>query len=184
MSKAHGTKRGAVSLAPNGGRMHKTCALRHSLRWRTLESTDLHYPDFTPAAPPAYPTNCHYSHLSEFWEFCTRQQYEKFWRQDNATLLLANDFVCAWKTHLEGQGDSGQRSRFSRLRLSTQTAYTTCYIYLECCRLQSANRRSVLLYGCRAHGADILECCIGQLGCVAVRLADACGWRASSLRWT
>ena len=101
VSKASGTKRGAVSLAPSGWSMHKTRALRHSLRWRTLKRTDLHCLDFTATAPPPYVENCHYSHLSEF---CTRQQYEKFWGQDTCTLLLANDFVCAWKTHLEGQG--------------------------------------------------------------------------------
>ena len=72
VSKASGTKRGAVSLAPSGWSMHKTRALRHSLRWRTLKRTDLHCPDFTATAPPPYVKNCHYSHLSEF---CTRQQY-------------------------------------------------------------------------------------------------------------
>ena len=39
-----------------------------------------------------------------FLGVCTGHQYKKFWGQGTATLLLANDFVCVWKTHFEGRG--------------------------------------------------------------------------------
>ena len=82
VSKAHRKKR-------------RACGERHGLPARTLKRAGLHYPEFISTSPPAYVTNSYYRLLPGFWEFCTRHQYEMFWGQGNATLLLAKDFLVA-----------------------------------------------------------------------------------------